>query len=115
VRDSLTHISVFHSGNTERVRLSSQQYSDTLSVISPDVRIEKGIVDHKSLTGEIWVREYYNDSIMIGYIQFAGTYSKRELYFYANGAIFLEKRYENGELIYSDYRKRACFRITGDL
>jgi hypothetical protein len=80
-RDSLTHISVFHSGNTEKVRLSSQPCSDTLSVIYPDIRIKSEIVDHKCLTGEMLVREYYNYSIMIGYIEFAEPDMKRSYIF----------------------------------
>ena len=110
VRDSLTHISVFHSGNAERIRLSSDQYSDTLSLISPDVKLKNGIVDHKSLTGEMLVREYYNDSTLIGYIEFSGPFIQREIYFDLNSIVFLEKRYEKGVPIYYNSEMRTYLR-----
>jgi hypothetical protein len=110
MQDSRTHISVFHSGNTEKIRLHNSQFSDTLSIIFPDTKIKNGIVDHKSLTGEMLVREYYSDSILIGYLEFSGPYMDREIYFAQNGMVFLEKRYDRGQVIYTNNGMRMYFR-----
>lgn len=107
VKDSATHITVFHSGNVEKIRLSQRHYSDTLSIISPDIRIKNGIVEHKGLTGDMLVREYYIDSVMIGYVEFDGRDMQRELYFNSGGNTFLEKRYEQGLLIYTNDKVRT--------
>jgi hypothetical protein len=101
VKDSTTHITVFHSGNDAKIKHSSDRYTDTLRLISPDIRIQNGIVDHKSLTGEIYVREYYADSTLIGYIDYDGHDMLRELFFNAAGKVFLETHYDKGQLIYT--------------
>lgn len=64
------------------------------------------MVEHKNLTGEMLVREYYIDSTMIGYIEFDGRDMQRELYFDGAGKVFLEKRYEHGSLIYTNEAQR---------
>jgi hypothetical protein len=106
----MTHITIFHSGNGNGERLKlSEKYSDTLFEIMPEIKIKNGIVDHKSLTGEMYVREYYVDSVMIGYLEFHGQYIQRELYFNQNGYVFLEKLYDKGVLICSDASIRAFY------
>ena len=50
--------------------------------------------DHKSLTGEMIVSEYFVDSILTGYIEYDGPDFLRERYFYSNGCIFLDKLYD---------------------
>ncbi len=107
-RDSMTHITIFHSSNGERLKLS-EKYSDTLFEIMPEIKIKNGIVDHKGLTGQMYVREYYVDSVMIGYLEFHGQYIERELYFNQNGYVFLEKLYDKGVLISSDASIRAFY------
>jgi|GEM_PF-6509217 len=109
IRDSLTHITVFHSGNSEKLKLSSKQYIDTIRLISSDIRIRNGIVDHKGLTGEMYVREYYVDSVMIGYLEYKGPDMQREVYFNSNGNVFLEKHYDKGSLIYMNDSIRSFF------
>jgi hypothetical protein len=99
VKDSATHITVFHFGNAEKIRLGQGHYTDTLSLISPDIRIKDGIVDHKGMTGEMLVREYYVDSILIGYIEYDGPSFLRERYIYPDGSVFLDKQYDKGILI----------------
>lgn len=107
-RDSMTHITVFHSGNGEGLKLS-EKYSDTLFEIMPEIKIKNGIVDHKGLTGQMYVREYYVDSVMIGYLEFQDQYIQREIYFDQNGYVFLEKLYDKGVLISSDVSIKAFY------
>jgi len=94
VQDSGTHITVYHSGNSEKIKLS-YSHVDTLSIIMPDIKLRNGIVDHKGLTGEMYVREYYVDSMIIGYLEYDGHDIQREIYFNPKGDVFLEKRYND--------------------
>ena len=93
-KDSASHMTVFHPGISDRALIVSAARSDTFTMISPDIKIANGIVDHKNLTGEMLVREYFADSVLIGYIEYDGQYFLRERYLYTNGFIFLDKRYE---------------------
>ncbi len=99
VKDSATHITVIHSGNAEKVKIFNRKDTDPMSFISPDIRILNGVVEHRGLTGEIFVREYYVDSVLIGYIEFDGLNMTREIYYNHSGDIFLEKRYQKGTLV----------------
>jgi hypothetical protein len=100
VHDSTTRTTVIHIGNAAKLKLSARPYTSTLLLISPAEKIKNGIVDHKGMTGEILVRVFYADSIMIGYIEYDGQDMQRELYFNGGGKVFLEKRYDKGALIY---------------
>ena len=92
VKDSMTHITVYHSGNSEKIKLNNS-HCDTLSIIMPDIKLRNGIVDHKGLTGDMYIREYYVDSVMIGYLEYDGHDIQHEIYFSQKGEVFLEKRY----------------------
>ena len=105
-RDSATHITVIHSGNEEKVKIFSLQDSDAIVLISPNIKIKNGVVEHRNLTGEIFVRAYYIDSTLIGYIEFDGRNMIRELYFNSNGDTFLEKKYKEQSLIYMNDKLR---------
>ena len=102
VKDSATHITVIHSGNAEKIKIFDRKDTDAMSFISPDIRILNGVVEHRGLTGEIFVREYYVDSMLIGYIEFDGLNMRREIYYNHSGNVFLEKRYQNGVLVSVD-------------
>ena len=95
-QDSLDHITVTHIDNRELLRIKTSIDSDTLQLIKPEIKMKTGVVDHRGLTGDMYARLYYSDSLLIGYIEYDGKDIKRELYFNAEGNIFLEKRYRQG-------------------
>ena len=99
-QDSQTHITVTHVDNKELLRIKTSLDSSTVQMIKPEIIMKTGVVDHRGLTGDMYARLYYSDSLLIGYIEFDGSKMKRELYFNADGNIFLEKRYmPGGEIV----------------
>ena len=104
-RDSASHLTVFHTGSAEKAGILTATHSDSLALIPPDVRIKNGIVDHKGPTGEMLVREYFADSVLIGYIEYDAFHFLRERYFYPDGSIFMDKQYDQGTPFYTDRRK----------
>jgi len=95
-QDSLTHITVTHIDNKELLRIRTSLDSSIVQMIKPEIIMKSGVVDHRGLTGDMYARLYYSDSLLIGYIEYDGKQMKRELYFNADGNIFLEKRYMPG-------------------
>jgi hypothetical protein len=99
-QDSLTHITVTHIDNKELLRIKTSLDSGTMQMIKPEIIMKRGLVDHRGLTGDMYARLYYSDSLLIGYIEYDGKQMKRELYFNADGNVFLEKKYmPGGEIV----------------
>jgi antitoxin component YwqK of YwqJK toxin-antitoxin module len=104
-RDSTSHLTIFHTGSSDKINITTTAYSDTLNRILPDIKIKNGIVDHKGMTGEMLVREYFADSSLIGYIEYDGLHFLRERYFYPDGSTFMDKQYDQGNLSHTDHRR----------
>jgi hypothetical protein len=100
--DSATHITVIHIDNSELMRIKTDPDTSFTAIILPDVKIKNGIIDHKAMTGELYVREYYIDSLLMGYVEYDGTNMKREIYYNADGNIYLEKRYIKGNIDFTN-------------
>ena len=103
VKDSATHTTVLHNNDTEIVKVRNTFGEKGLFVaISPDIRIKNGIVDHRGLTGDMYVREYFSENKLIGYIQYDGPEREHEIYYNSKGDIYLEKRYHKGAQVYKN-------------
>ena len=76
-------------------RIKADPGTGPLVMVSPQIKIKTGIVDYKNLVGEQYVREYYLDSVLLGYVEYDGREMKREIYYNARGDIYLEKRYDS--------------------
>jgi hypothetical protein len=101
VNDSATHTTVIHNSDAEIIKIRNAYREQGLFIaISPDIKIKDGIVDHKGLTGTPYVREYYINNKLIGYLQYDGPNSEREIYYNAKGDIYLEIRHDKGALTY---------------
>jgi hypothetical protein len=101
-QDSLTHTTVIHIDGAQLRRIKMDADTGALLMIAPEIKIKNGIVDHKGLTGELYVRAHYFDSVLIGYVEYDGTNMKREIYYNPAGNVFLEKRYKGNDLIYTN-------------
>ena len=99
-QDSATHITVVHVSGTELFKVGTDPDTSLPVMVSPDIRIKNGTVDHKNLTGELYVREVYVDSVLLGYLEYDGHGMKREVYYNADGNIYLEKRFVHGRQTY---------------
>jgi hypothetical protein len=113
-QDSATHITVIHIDNSELRRIKTDTDTMPLSLISPDVKLKNGRVDHKAMTGELYVREVFVDSVLIGYIEYDGTNMKREVFYNSDGNIFLEKRYRDNNEVYLNDKVQVIKRKEND-
>ena len=79
VNDSATHTTVLHKSIDEIIKVRNAfGQQGIFEMISPDIRIKNGIVDHKGPTGNIDVREHYYNGKLLGYIQYDGSNKERE-------------------------------------
>ena len=103
IKDSATHTSVIHSDDAAIMKVRNAfGEKGMFEAISPDVKIQSGIVDHKGTTGDLYVREYFAKGKLIGYIQFDRKDKEREIYYNSKGDIYLEKRYDKGVMTYQN-------------
>ena len=98
-QDIPTHTTVAHTDYSKLLRIKADPDTTLPRFIESDIRLKSSIVDHKTLTGDIYVCEYYADSLLVGYIGYDGSQMKRELYYNASEDIILEKRYTNGKIL----------------
>jgi hypothetical protein len=99
-KDNDRHTTVIIMDGAQYRRIKTDNGSGPLIKVAPQIQIKTGMVEYKNLTGELFVREYYLDGILLGYIEYDGSEMKREIYYNAKGNIYLEARYDKGRLKY---------------
>lgn len=103
INDSTSHTTIRHSSTADIIKVRNAfGQKGMFEMISPDIRIKNGVVDHKGPMGNLDVREYYANNKLIGYIQFDGLNKEREIYYNKKGDIYLEIRYDKGSQTYKN-------------
>jgi hypothetical protein len=103
IKDSATHTTVRHSSDAEIAKVRSLfGQKGIFEMISPDIKVKNGVVDHKGPMGNLDVREYFDNNKLIGYIQYDGLNKEREIYYNKKGDIYLEIRYDKGSQTYKN-------------